>query len=193
MPPKLTSNRRDSMTPATPSILRPVSPEQSDVLQRGGLPVTSEGGLTSDVRLTIYMVLAARRWRSMLDEKLRPLGQSAARMEAMWSIAYTPPLSPQIEIARRIGIEGATLTRMLDTLEAEGLVERQTDPQDRRSKHIRLTDAGKDALADIMAVAHGLRTQMLEGIAPPAIDEANDFLALLLTHFDEGFVAPPAA
>jgi len=156
-------------------------------------PLPGAARMAPDMRLTVYLVLAARRWRTMLDERLRPLGQSAARMEAMWVIAYAPPRSPQIEIARRIGIEGATLTRMLDMLEAEGMVARLADPQDRRSKHIRLTDAGRAALADILAVAHTLRTEMLDGIAPVAIDGANDFLAMLLTHFDEGFVPPPAA
>lgn len=109
---------------------------------RRGSRIAREDRLTSKLRLTIQMVLIARRWRSLLDDHLRPLGQSAARMEAMATIAYAPPSTPQIEIAKSIGIEGATLTRMLDSLEGDGLVERLPDPSDRRTKHIRLTDAG---------------------------------------------------
>ncbi len=141
--------------------------------------------MTPHLRLTVSMVLAARKWRSVLDEHFRPLGHSAARMEAMWAIVNTPPLSPQIEIARRIGIEGATLTRMLDSLEAEGLIERLAGPSDRRAKHIRLTEAGETALAELMAIAHGLRTMLLERLSPEEVGQANGLLGKLLDRFDD--------
>jgi MarR family transcriptional regulator for hemolysin len=141
--------------------------------------------MTSKLRLTIQMVLIARRWRSLLDDHLRPLGQSAARMEAMATIAYAPPSTPQIEIAKSIGIEGATLTRMLDSLEGDGLVERLPDPSDRRTKHIRLTDAGEAALEEILDVADELREWLLDDVSGQDIDEANAFLGRLLARLNE--------
>jgi MarR family transcriptional regulator for hemolysin len=135
------------------------------------------------------MVLVARRWRSLLDERLRPLGQSSARMEAMSTIAFAPPFSQQIELAKRLGVEGATFTRMLDSLESEGLVERLADPSDRRAKHIRLTKEGEVALAEITAVAEKLRAHLLEGFPPSSIDKANEFLAQILAHLTGNF--PP--
>jgi MarR family transcriptional regulator for hemolysin len=160
---------------------------RADALLRRGVPLDPEAGLNPSLNLTIQMVLAARRWRSLLDDRLRPIGQSAARMEAMSAIAHAPPHSPQIEIARRIGVEGATLTRMLDSLAADGLVERLADPSDRRTKHLRLTEAGRSALAEISAIAEDLRLRLLEDVDAPTIDQANDFLAMLLTRFDVGF------
>lgn len=142
--------------------------------------------LNPPLRLTIDMVLAARRWRALLDDRLRPLGQSAARMEAMAVISRSPPGSAQIEIARRIGIEGATFTRMLDALEADALVERRPHPTDRRTKHIRLTAAGEAALAEILAAADRLRTQLLLGIERSEMERANAFLDMLLTRMEGG-------
>lgn len=139
--------------------------------------------------LTIQMILIARRWRSLLDERLRPLGQSSARMETMSAIAHAPRIGQQIELAKRLGVEGATITRMLDSLEAEGLVERLADPSDRRAKHIKLTKKGQTALAEITAIAEQLRTHLLEGITPSEIDEANEFLMRLLDRLDGSF--PP--
>ncbi|HKJ72909.1 MAG TPA: MarR family transcriptional regulator [Alphaproteobacteria bacterium] len=138
-----------------------------------------------NLRLTIQMVLIARRWRSLLDEQLRPLGQSSARMETMSAIAHAPASSQQIELAKRLGVEAATVTRMLDSLEAEGLVERLADPSDRRAKHIKLTKTGEAALAEVTAVAERLRNHLLEGIAPSSIDKANAFLARLLSRLEE--------
>jgi MarR family transcriptional regulator for hemolysin len=146
--------------------------------------------LAAPLRLTIDMVLAARRWRALLDDRLRPLGQSAARMEAMAVISRSPPDSAQIEIARRIGIEGATFTRMLDALEADEMVERRPHPTDRRTKLIRLTPSGESALAEILAVADRLRTQLLAGIDVGEVDRANLFLEALLWRMDEGLPAP---
>jgi MarR family transcriptional regulator for hemolysin len=145
--------------------------------------------LNPNLRLTVQMVLIARRWRSLLDERLRPLGHSSARMEAMSTIAYAPPFSQQIELAKRLGVEGATFTRMLDSLEAAGLVERLADPSDRRANRIRLTKTGEAALAEITTLAERLRAHLLEGIAPPAIDGANAFMAKLLARLDEDFPA----
>lgn len=146
--------------------------------------------LNPPLRLTIDMVLAARRWRALLDDRLRPLGQSAARMEAMAVISRSPPGSAQIEIARRIGIEGATFTRMLDALEADALVERRPHPTDRRTKHIRLTAAGEAALAEILAAADRLRTQLLLGIERSEMERANAFLDMLLTRMEGGLPEP---
>lgn len=164
--------------------LRSLAMERNQRAGREGrhvIPYLRTGGL----RLTMQMVFATRRWRALLDEALRPLGQSAARMEALSTIALSPPWNSQIEIAKNIGIEGATLTRMLDALEMDGLVERLPHPSDRRTKTNRLTDAGWEALSEIMAVAHGMRTRLLEGVNESSIDAANEFLDMLLGRLNE--------
>jgi MarR family transcriptional regulator for hemolysin len=143
-------------------------------------------GIDPKFLLTMQMVLAARRWRSLLDDRLRPLGHSAPRMEAMSTIAHSPQLSAQVDIAKRIGIEGPTLTRMLDLLEADGLVERLPDPSDRRANRIKLTPKGGEALAEINAVANDLRTHLLARFDADTIDKTNLFLAQLLDCFDNG-------
>jgi MarR family transcriptional regulator for hemolysin len=139
--------------------------------------------LAAPLRLTIDVVLAARRWRALLDDLLRSRGQSAARMEAMAVISRSPPDSAQIEIARRIGIEGATFTRMLD---ADGMVARRPHPTDRRTKHIRLTAAGETALAEILGMAETLRTQVLAGMDQADIDHTNTFLEAFIARMDQG-------
>jgi MarR family transcriptional regulator for hemolysin len=148
-----------------------------------------EGGTTRDIRLTVNLVIVARRWRSLLDERLRLIGQSAARMEALAAILNSPSLSAQVDIAKRLRIEGPTMTRMLDTLEQDGLVERLPDPCDRRTKQLRLTPAGETVLEDIFAIADELRDRLLDGIPPEQTDELNEFLAMLTARLDEGL--PP--
>jgi MarR family transcriptional regulator for hemolysin len=142
-------------------------------------------GFDPKLLLTMRMVLAARRWRALLDERLRPLGHSSPRMETLSAIANSPKLSAQVDIARRIGVEGPTLTRMLDQLESDGLVKRLPDPSDRRTKRIKLTKKGETTLADINAAADELRSQLLAGFAPGAVDGANQFMAEWLDRLAE--------
>lgn len=136
--------------------------------------------------LTIGLVLAGRRWRSLLDERLRPTNQTSARMETLAAIMNSPPLSPQVDIARRLRIEGPTLTRMIDALEKDGLVERVPDPSDRRTKQLRVTEAGEDALEEMFAIADDMRVRLLDGLDEDEVAEINRFLRMLIGRLDAG-------
>jgi MarR family transcriptional regulator, transcriptional regulator for hemolysin len=143
--------------------------------------------LEREYGFTYRTILFARRYRALLDEQLRPLGYGTARMEALSTIDRAHEPSAQIAIAKRIGIEGPTLTRMLDTLEAEGLVVRRADPNDRRTKLIELTDAGKRALDEILAVAHNFRKSILNDLSDAELDAVNRVTDKLLTNLSEGY------
>ncbi len=153
---------------------------------RTNFEIYREGGTTRDIRVTVNLVLVARRWRSLLDERLRLIGQSSARMEALAAIINSPSLSAQVDIAKRLRIEGPTMTRMLDTLEADGLVERLPDPADRRTKQLRVTPAGEKALEDIFAIADQLRDRLLREIPTERMDELNELLVMLTERLDAG-------
>ncbi|MFC2950493.1 MarR family winged helix-turn-helix transcriptional regulator [Marinicaulis aureus] len=142
-----------------------------------------------ELRLTISIVRTGRIWRSLLDEHLRKIGQSASRMEAMATILSSPPSTTQIQIAKRIGIEGPTLTRTLDMLEADGLVERLADPSDRRNKHLRLTAEGINILDEIMTITSELRSRLLQDIPAGDIDKTSKLLELIQDRLESGL--PP--
>ncbi|MBO9518870.1 MAG: MarR family transcriptional regulator [Porphyrobacter sp.] len=107
-------------------------------------------------------------------------------MEALAAIINSPTLSAQVDIAKRLRIEGPTMTRMLDTLEKDGLVERLPDPGDRRSKLLRLTREGETALQEIFEIADTLRTRLLEGLPADKMDELDEFLKDLIARLDAG-------
>ena len=55
----------------------------------------------------------------------------------------------QLALAQRLGIDRTVLTYLLDDLTEAGLVERQADPNDRRSRRIVATDAGQARLCEL--------------------------------------------
>ncbi|HWK41726.1 MAG TPA: MarR family transcriptional regulator [Croceibacterium sp.] len=153
---------------------------------KSSFDIYREGGTTRSIHLTVLLVIVARRWRSLLDERLRLIGQSAARMEALAAIINSPWPSAQVDIARRLRIEGPTMTRMLDSLEADALVERLPDPGDRRTKQLRLTPQGEAVLKDIFAIADELRERLLGGLSDATVEELNATLQSLSDRLDDG-------
>lgn len=53
------------------------------------------------------------------------------------------------EISRILRVKSPTITPVIRTLEEEGLVERNVDPDDRRVVRIKITEAGKQALREV--------------------------------------------
>jgi len=144
------------------------------------------GGTTPEIQLTIALILVARRWRALLDERLRPIEQSSARMEAMSAIMNAPGPNAQIDIAKRLRIEGPTMTRMVDALSTDGLVERQQSPHDRRTNFLTVTQQGEEVLERIFAITQPLRARLLAGLSEEQVRQMNELLGLLLARLDEG-------
>jgi len=73
----------------------------------------------------------------------------------------------QIELAEVLEVEPPTIGRLLDPLEAQGLIERRAVENDRRAKQIVLTDAGRSLAAELQKITDELR----EAIIPDVSEE----------------------
>jgi DNA-binding MarR family transcriptional regulator len=74
----------------------------------------------------------------------------------------------QAALAQQLGIDRTVMTYLLDDLEAAGLVARQPDPADRRSRRIAATEHGREALADLDTRFAHAEQRLLAGLAPQA-------------------------
>jgi len=59
------------------------------------------------------------------------------------------PLTPA-ELAEAAGVTRATMTGLIDTLERDGLVRRESDPSDRRMMPVKLTAKGRKLLEEML-------------------------------------------
>jgi len=125
----------------------------------------------------LLMHLTAHDWRTALDRRLRPLGLSRATWLLLAIVSRSEGLS-QSELASRLGLEGASVVRLVDRLEREGLVERHTG-EDRRVKTIHLRDKGAGVAAEIRKVAAALRADVFRGIRASELEAAAAVLAKL--------------
>ncbi|MDX1557770.1 MAG: MarR family transcriptional regulator [Marinobacter sp.] len=111
-----------------------------------------------------------RRWRKMLDERLKDLGVTQARWSTMVYLEKGGEGLTQRELASLMAIENPTLVRLLDSLEQQGLIERRPCPNDRRARRLHLTNAGRAFMDDLSERAEVLREEMLEGISDKEIE-----------------------
>ena len=131
------------------------------------------------------LTFVARRWRNLMNEELRAVGQSQARWGTLYWIAVFGDTVNQTELADRIGVEQPTLGRVLRDLEAEGLIERAAGSQDRRAKVIRLTPAAKPVMKQINRIADATRARLLRGIDPADLTVCMAVFAQILANMDE--------
>jgi DNA-binding MarR family transcriptional regulator len=123
--------------------------------------------------------LAGRAWRAMSDlvhdqdRKVavsEALGVSWARVLLLRLLAAEPKTLRAI--AQWLAADAPYVTLMVDDLERRGLVRRKPHPEDRRSKLVQLTAAGRTAAA---------RAEAILGEPPPALREvpAKDLATVL--------------
>jgi MarR family transcriptional regulator, transcriptional regulator for hemolysin len=99
------------------------------------------------------LALTAKATRELFDARLAEAGGSLPTWIVL-SQAIDAPVSPsQRELAARMGIGGATLVRHLDRLEADGLVWRRRDDEDRRITRVEITPAGRARHQQLARVA----------------------------------------
>jgi MarR family transcriptional regulator for hemolysin len=131
------------------------------------------------------LTFVARRWRNLMNEELRAVGQSQARWGTLYWIAVFGDTVNQTELADRIGVEQPTLGRVLRDLEAEGLIERAAGSADRRAKVIRLTAAAKPVMKQINRIQEAVRARLLRGIEPNDLTVCMAVFAQILANIDD--------
>ena len=85
------------------------------------------------------------------------------------------------DLAEILGVDTPTVTRKVQQLERDGMVVRQTDPDDRRASRIRLTPAGRRTIERVRRA----RRTWLEQLLQDWDDDDLSALADLLSRFAE--------
>jgi MarR family transcriptional regulator for hemolysin len=117
------------------------------------------------------LVLTAKAAREVLDARLQTLGASHAAWLVLHAlIDHNAEGSSQRALAEHLCIEGPTMTRHLDRLEAGGMIERRPDPQDRRTTLVFSTPEGKRSIRRMTTVMEKAQDDLLAGLSPAEIE-----------------------
>lgn len=107
--------------------------------------------------------LAAFRAEALLREQLPP--ERSMREMAVLCVLEGSRLS-QAELGTLLSINRTVMTSVIDTLEADGLVQRQRDPADRRCYALAIRAAGRRELATMRRAVASAEAALLAGLDP---------------------------
>lgn len=128
--------------------------------------------------LGLHLTRAARSVSRAFDAALAAAGGSAPSWLIMISLK-SRQLGNQRELADAVGIRGATLTHHLNALEAEGLVRRRRDPDNRRIQQVELTEAGEAAFHRMRRAAVAFDQRLRQGLTDDEIATLTELLERL--------------
>ncbi len=117
----------------------------------------------------------ARIMRTRFDQWARAYGMTRAQGVILVRLERQPGIS-QNEMASICEVEPITVGRLVDRLEARGLIERRPDPSDRRVRRLHLLPAAKSVLADIQIYKAELTNMLTDGLPPGAMEGMVDVL-----------------
>ena len=108
----------------------------------------------ASLRLWLRLLSCTTRVEDKIRQKLREsFDITLPRFDLMAQLERHPDGLTMGELSRRMMVTGGNITTIVDQLEKEKLVVREVGVNDRRSFTVKLTQAGRDAFAD-MAIAH---------------------------------------
>jgi DNA-binding MarR family transcriptional regulator len=114
-----------------------------------------------------YLILAIQReGNRLLAAELRPLGVTPSQAEVLRVLRDHGPLTLSALGGLLVCETGNSPSRLVDRLVAQGLVQRDTDPDDRRYLALSLTTEGKALSKRIVAaeeVLHDTIDQLIDG------------------------------
>lgn len=129
------------------------------------------------------LAASSRLWRRHLDLRFRDLDLSQARWNVLFELSRNEDVT-QVELAQSLGIEAATLVRLLDGLEGTGLIERRPSTKDRRAKTLHLTEAASPLIVRMEDISAASRAEILEGISRQDLRIATKVLSRIAARLE---------
>lgn len=105
----------------------------------------------------------SRRYVLRFEQRARTLALTLPQCKTLVRLENNEGVS-QARLAELADVEPMTMVRILDRIEADGLLERRPDPADRRARRLYLTSKARPLLEEIWHLAELTRAETFSGI-----------------------------
>ena len=112
---------------------------------------------------------AASSIHDFVEARLSTVGLSIPRLAALQRLVDAGGSLPLGQLADRLACVKSNVTQLVDRLEAEGLVTRSPDPEDKRSRLAMITEAGRRIHHDGATIQHQVEEELF---ATLSVDDA---------------------
>ena len=129
--------------------------------------------------LAFEVIAALQAVETRLEAVLEPVGLSLAKFGVLSRLVAAGEPLPLGTLAERCACVRSNITQLVDRLEADKLVERVNDPNDRRSVRAVLTDAGRERQAEGARILAETEGELFAGLNAADRTAITRLMALL--------------
>jgi DNA-binding MarR family transcriptional regulator len=120
-------------------------------------------------QLITQLIESSRFLRNYVDHRAKSRGTTRAQWIVLFRLREQEGLS-QVDLADVLELQPISLVRRLDRLVEQGLVERRSDPRDRRANRLFLTIAGRQLADDLDSLRDAIATDVLQGVPTATVE-----------------------
>ena len=126
-------------------------------------------------RVGRLLIGVARELRTVVDRQVQPLGLTMQQAELIvWT--HRQRGATPTQLTELLLTDDAGVSRLVDRLEAKGLITRRVHGRDRRSRELRLTPTGRALATRLMRFAARGNEKLLAGLSPQETRELRRLL-----------------
>jgi DNA-binding MarR family transcriptional regulator len=123
-------------------------------------------------------------WNTVTQQTLAELGITSTQASIMFMLASGRGLAAA-DLAREYGIDASTVTRLIDRLQARGLLNRVRSEEDRRVINLEVTERGMAIAERIPDIFTTVLDKLLLGFTPEEVGYLKSMLRRILVNFDD--------
>jgi len=131
----------------------------------------------------------ARLLKRSFERKAKRLGLTRSQWQTLVYLNVHEGIH-QGKLADILEIESITLVRILDKLEARGLIERRRHPTDRRMWQLYLRDAARPLITEMQKIGNLTRAEALAGVSAADRDRLLQILTVMKGNLAEACAQP---
>jgi DNA-binding MarR family transcriptional regulator len=128
--------------------------------------------------------LLARSMEAEFGRRLAPFGLTRMSYAVLGAIAFDGKSTPT-SIADFLGLDRATVTRLLDRLEARNLIERDRSLSDRRSVSIIVKPEGEALAKELQAHSRAVNAQFTADLKTGDVESFVELVKAMLAQTEE--------
>ena len=127
------------------------------------------------------------RVSARLADRLAELDLTPAQLAVLRRVGQAPGSSQQA-LSRQLGVGPSRVLKLVDELEAQGLIERRPNPRDRRRHQLHIKETAQDRIEALRLAVEAHEQELAQTLAPAELDT----LVNLLRKVEAAYAPPPS-
>lgn len=125
-----------------------------------------------------------RSFGRLVDVQLRELGFAMSQLPVLVTLKQRKSLA-QAELARIAQVEQSSMAQLLNRMERDGLIRRDPDPDDGRSRLVSLTETASRRMHKARAIMDATSEKALVGFDDHDLEQLRSLLSRINTNLDK--------